>query len=56
MPWNTTFYISYSLHRDFPGDLDGKSVCLQCGRPGFKPWIGKIPWNRKWQPTLVPLP
>ena len=32
------------------------SVCLQCGRPGFNPWVGKIPWRRKWQPTLVLLP
>ena len=22
----------------------------------FNPWIGKIPWRRKWQPTLVLLP
>ena len=22
----------------------------------FDPWFGKIPWNRKWQPTLVFLP
>ena len=20
---------------------------------GFEPWVGKIPWRRKWQPTLV---
>ena len=20
------------------------------------PWVGKIPWNRKWQPTPVFLP
>ena len=20
---------------------------------GFNPWVGKIPWTRKWQPTLV---
>ena len=32
------------------------SVCLQCGRPGFDPWIGKIPWRRKWHPTPVLLP
>ena len=25
-------------------------------RPSFNPWIGKIPWRRKWQPTLVLLP
>ena len=23
------------------------------GRPGFDPWVGKIPWRRGWQPTLV---
>ena len=46
---------SHSLH-DFPGGSDGKSVCLQCGRPGFNPWVGKIPWRRKWQPTPVLLP
>ena len=20
---------------------------------GFDPWVGKIPWRRKWQPTPV---
>ena len=30
--------------------------CLQWGRPGFDPWVGKIPWRRKWQPTPVLLP
>ena len=29
---------------------------LQCGRPGFDPWVGKIPWRRAWQPTPVFLP
>ena len=32
------------------------SVRLQCGRAGFNPWVGKIPWRRKWQPTPVLLP
>ena len=36
--------------------LRGLSVCLQWGRPGFDPWVGKIPWRRKWQPTPVFLP
>ena len=31
-------------------------VYLQCGRPRFDPWVGKIPWRRKWQPTPVLLP
>ena len=25
-------------------------------RHGFDPWIGNIPWRKKWQPTLVLLP
>ena len=41
---------------DFPGGSDGKSICLQSGRPRFNPWVGKIPWRRKWQPTPVLLP
>ena len=24
--------------------------------PRFDPWVGKIPWRRKWQPTTVSLP
>ena len=30
--------------------------CLQCKRPGFSPWVRKIPWRRAWQPTPVLLP
>ena len=26
-------------------------IRLQCGRPGFGPWIGKIPWRRERLPT-----
>ena len=28
----------------------------KCGRPGFDPWVEKISWRRKWQPTPVLLP
>jgi len=28
-------------------------VCQQWGRVGFDPWVRKIPWRRKWQPTPV---
>ena len=28
-------------------------ICLQCRRPGFDPWVGKVPWRRAWQPTPV---
>ena len=27
-----------------------------CERPGFDPWVGKIPWRREQLPTLVFLP
>ena len=28
-------------------------ICLPCRRPGFNPWVGKIPWRRKRLPTPV---
>ena len=28
-------------------------ICLRCRRPGFHPWVGKIPWRRQWLPTPV---
>ena len=28
-------------------------VCLQWGRPGFNPWVGKIRWRREQLPTPV---
>ena len=28
----------------------------QCRRHRFNPWVWKIPWRRKWQPTPVSLP
>ena len=31
-------------------------ICLQCRRGRFNPWVWKIPWRRKWQPTPVFLP
>ena len=36
--------------------LSGKESACQCKRPGFDPWVRKIFWRRKWQPTPVPLP
>jgi len=28
-------------------------IHLQCGRPEFYPWVGKIPWRRERLPTPV---
>ena len=36
--------------------LSGKKFTCQCRRLGLDPWVGKIPWRRKWQPTPVFLP
>ena len=45
---------SYFLHIShlLPWWLSGKESACQCR---FNPWVGKIPWRRKWQPTLVVL-
>ena len=29
------------------------SQCRRCKRHGFDPWVRKIPWRRKWQPTPI---
>ena len=31
-------------------------VRLQCERPGFDSWVGKIPWRREQKPSAVFLP
>ena len=41
------FHMMYSV-LGFPGGSDG--------RPGFDPWVGKIPWRKEWQPTPVFFP
>ena len=33
-----------------PWWLRWQRICLQCGRPGFNPWVGKIPWRRSGYP------
>ena len=43
----------------FPRWCSGKESRCQCRRHkrrGFDPWVRKIPWRRKWQPTPVFLP
>ena len=40
----------------FPGGTAVKNSPAKAGDKGdlsFDPWIGKIPWRRKWQPTAV---
>ena len=50
-------YILYIQYRKgLPWWLRWHRIRLQCGRPGFDPWVGKIPWRRSWQPMPVFLP
>ena len=39
--------------RELPWWFSGKESACQCRRCRFDPWVGKIPWRRKWQPTPV---
>ena len=41
---------------ELPWWLRWYRICMQCRRPCFDPWLGKIPWRREWQYTPVLLP
>ena len=46
-------------HFKSPSGSGSKESACQCRRHrryGFDPWVRKIPWRRKWQPTPVFLP
>ena len=43
-------------YQGFLGGANGKESACQYRRDkrqGFDPWVRKIPWRRKWQPTPV---
>ena len=56
--WATVHGVSKSQTRlsDFTFSFSGKESTCQCRRHRFDPWVGKILWRRKWQPTPVVLP
>ena len=37
----------------FPGGSVVKNLSANAADISFNPWVGKIPWRRKWQPTPV---
>ena len=48
----------YIYEKGLPRWLSGKESacqCRRCKRHGFDPWVGKIPWRRKWQPAPIAL-
>ena len=50
---SSSFYYPH-YNQGFPGDSDGKESA--CRRPGFDPWVRKIPWRMERQPDPVFLP
>ena len=45
--WNTPAWKSKTTKKEFAWEFK---------RCGFNPWVGKIPWSKKWQPTPLFLP
>ena len=51
--------ISLVINRASQVALVVKNLSANAGdgrEPRFSPWVGKVPWRRKWQPTPVFLP
>ena len=58
-PPNTTQGIPLCYRPCFPSGASSKELacqCRRCNRHRFDPWVGKIPWRRKWQRAPVFLP
>ena len=57
MAWKKKLYLcSIDYKLGFSGGASSKEPACQyrrCKRSRFDPWVGKIPWKKKWQPTLV---
>ena len=56
LPW---VWSPVALDLGFPGGTSGNELECQWRRQqrwGFEPGVGKIPWRREWQPTLIFLP
>ena len=47
---------NYVKDRDFLSSAGGKDATCHCRRLGFDRWVGKIPWRREWQTSLLFLP
>ena len=52
--WDTTEQLNWLM--GLPWWLSSKELSCQCRKWGFDPWIKKMTWRRKWQPTPVFLP
>ena len=50
------YVCAYKLCLDCSVETDSDIVGLRSKRCGFEPWVTKILWSIKWQPTPVFLP
>ena len=41
------------IYSGLPSSKESVYQCRRYKRCGFNPWVRKIPWRRKWQPTPV---
>ena len=46
-----TFSIKVKERKGFPSGSAGKESACNVGRPGFNPWVWKMPWRRERLPT-----
>ena len=46
-------FLTQGLIPGLPVWLSWERICLQGRRPGFDPWVGKIPWRRERLPSPV---
>ena len=53
---NASISNEYYLICGLPWWISDKESACQCRGCGFDPWVGKMPWRKKWQPTPVFLP
>ena len=49
-------YMYVYVYMGFLDGSDGEESACQCRRPGFNPWVEKIPWRKEWLSTPIFLP
>ena len=51
-----TIFLGNIVTKGLPGLCSGKESacqCRKCKKSRFSPWVGKVPWRRKWQPSPI---
>ena len=49
----TTSLVISEMQINITVRLSWQRIWLHCGRPGFYPWVRKVPWRRERLPTPV---